>query len=84
MADDAGVWLTRDRPDPTLGDMTERSESASIAEVGQRMLTRYPDLSAADVSAAINAAAARFDRSPIRDFIPLLVDARSRPNWTTA
>jgi hypothetical protein len=48
------------------------------------MLTRYPDLSAADVSAAIDAAAARFDRSPIRDFIPLLVDARSRPNWTTA
>ena len=37
-------------------------------------LTRDPDVSAAEVCAAMDAAAARFDRSPIRDFIPLLIE----------
>ncbi len=53
------------------------AEEALIDEVQQRLVQRYEHLSRGDVSAAVEAALTRFERSSIRDFVPLLVERRA-------
>jgi hypothetical protein len=52
-------------------------EEARIDEVQQRLAQKYAHLSPGDVSAAVEAALTRFERSSVRDFIPLLVERRA-------
>lgn len=49
-----------------------------IAEVQRRLSSRYADIPADQVSRAVQAAQARFAQSPIRDFVPLLVERHAR------
>jgi hypothetical protein len=49
-------------------------EEALIDEVQQRLIQKYAHLTPRDVSAAVEAALIRFERSSIRDFVPLLVE----------
>jgi len=58
--------------------MAEISESVMIAEVERRLSSMYSDLPADRVSSAIQSAHAQFAQSPIRDFVPLLVERRAR------
>ena len=53
------------------------AEEALIDEVQQRLVQKYAHLSRGDVSAAVEAALTRFERSSIRDFVPLLVERRA-------
>jgi hypothetical protein len=59
------VWV------PTAG------EEALIDEVHQRLAQKYAHVSPSEVSAAVDAALMNFERSSIRDFVPLLVERRA-------
>lgn len=50
------------------------SERMLIAEVVQRLTRRYAQLPPDQISAAVHTAHARFEHSPIRDLVPLLVE----------
>ena len=52
-------------------------EEALIDDVQRRLVQKYADLSPGDVSAAVEAALTQFERSSIRDFVPLLVERRA-------
>lgn len=58
--------------------MPEISETLLIANLEDRLTSTYPHIPADRVVSAIRAATARFDDSPIRDFVPLLVERRAR------
>ena len=58
--------------------MAEITEATALAEVKRRLIQAFPDATPADVDAAVSQAHARFDRRPIRDFIPLFVEKRAR------
>ena len=52
-------------------------EEVLIDEVQQRLAQKFGHLSPDDVSAAVQAALTRFERSSVRDFVPLLVERRA-------
>jgi hypothetical protein len=52
-------------------------EEALIDEVHQRLAQKYAHLSPGEVWAAVDAALTTFERSSIRDFVPLLVERRA-------
>ena len=58
-------------------------EEALIDEVQQRLIQKYAHLTPSDVSAAVEEALIRFERSSIRDFVPLLVERRANANLST-
>lgn len=64
--------------------MPEISESLLIAEVEKRLSSTYVDLPRDRVSSAVQSARARFDTSPIRDFVPLLVERRAGAELASA
>jgi hypothetical protein len=49
-----------------------------LAEVERRLISKYEHVAPDQVTAAFQSARARFDQSPIRDFVPLLVERRAR------
>ena len=57
--------------------MAKVSEVDQLGEVERRMVAKYPDLPQAQVSQVIAQAHKRFAGSPIRDFVPLLVERRA-------
>jgi len=57
--------------------MAEISEQLLIAEVERRLTNKYAQLPPDRISSAIQNAHARFEQSPIRDFVPLLVKRRA-------
>nr|WP_063477231.1 hypothetical protein [Mycobacterium kansasii] len=63
--------------------MIEIAEQTVLAEVERRLIQEFPGVTLADVDAAVRKAHARFDASPIRDFVPLFVEkhARSHLAW---
>lgn len=63
--------------------MAEISEALQIAEVQRRLATKYTDLPPDRISSAVQNAHAQFERSPIRDFVPLLVERRAHAELTT-
>ena len=63
-----------------------RAESASEAErqALSRMMARleqqFPELSTEEIERAVHGEYAKFDHAPIRDFVPIFVERRSRKN----
>ncbi|MCW2730767.1 MAG: Uncharacterized protein JWR13_1583 [Mycobacterium sp.] len=53
-----------------------------MAQVEERLTSKYADLPPDRVSMAIQQAHARFEQSKIRDFVPLLVERRARAELT--
>jgi hypothetical protein len=62
----------------TLQFVSDLSEQVAMARLEQRLHGMYAELSPDEISAAVQDARARFDESPVRDFIPLLVERRVR------
>lgn len=62
--------------------MADLSEQAAMAQVEERLTSKYADLPPDRVSMAIQQAHARFEQSKIRDFVPLLVERRARAELT--
>jgi hypothetical protein len=57
--------------------MAEMSEQLLIAEVERRLTDKHPHIPADQVSVVVQAVRSRFEHSPIRDFVPLLVERRA-------
>jgi hypothetical protein len=49
-------------------------EHDAIAQVKNRLRSRYPDLAPERVGATVDGAYRRFDRSRVRTFVPVLVE----------
>jgi hypothetical protein len=64
--------------------MAEMSEQVLIAEAGRRLTSTYAEIPPDRVLTAIQQAHARFEESPIRDFVPLLVERRARAELASA
>lgn len=58
--------------------MSSASELASIAAVRQRLASKYMHLPENQVAAAVEQAYGSFIASPVRDFVPLLVERRAK------
>jgi hypothetical protein len=58
--------------------VAEISEELMIADVEHRLTSKYGHLPPDQISAAVQNARARFEQSPIRDFVPLLVERHAR------
>jgi hypothetical protein len=54
------------------------SEQQVIDDLADRLVDAYPRIEPALVAKVVTAAYARFDASPIREFIPLLVERSAR------
>jgi hypothetical protein len=62
--------------------MATISEPQLIADVERRLASKYGHLPPEQISAAVQDAHARFEQSPIRDFVPLLVERHARAELT--
>ncbi|MGW4099574.1 three-helix bundle dimerization domain-containing protein [Mycobacterium sp. NPDC004974] len=58
--------------------MVRISEEIMIAELLIRLGAAYPDASDEDITGCVHRAQERFQSSPIREFVPLLVERRAR------
>lgn len=58
--------------------MSEIAEQVALVEVKRRLILEFPEVGSAAVDAAVVEAYDRFDRRPIRDFVPLFVEKRAR------
>jgi hypothetical protein len=58
--------------------MVDSSEWTAIEHVVERLTQRYPDLEPDTVMTVVHRSHARFDGRPLRDFVPLFVERRSR------
>jgi hypothetical protein len=76
--------LTVDIHERRLETMSDLSEQVALARLEERLTGIYAGLPADRVSAAVQDAHARFDQSPIRDFVPLLVERRVRAQLAAA
>lgn len=65
------------------GEVAQINESTLIAEVVQGLARRYAHLPPDEIVSAVHDARTRFEQSPIRDFVPLLVERRA-PNSPSA
>ena len=63
---------------PQAVDVAKISETLLIDQVVARLMARYDDLPPEHVAGAVRSAHARFEQSPIREFVPLLVERRAR------
>ena len=61
----------------TLARMGAMSEQAALVQVHERLSSRHSELTSEDILSVIRSAHASFDASPIRDFVPLLVERRA-------
>lgn len=57
-------------------------EEAAIRQVVARLTQQFPELSADDIDRAVNGQYDRFSSSPIRDFVPVLVERATRRQLT--
>jgi hypothetical protein len=63
------------------GELTVRcvsGERGAIDDIIRSLSHRYPSLPEATVAEVVNGSYARFDGSPIRDYVPLLVERAAR------
>lgn len=58
--------------------MVRISEEVMIAEVLIRLGAAYPESPAGEVERCVRSAQEHFQSSPIREFVPLLVERRAR------
>ena len=58
--------------------MAEVSEQVMIAEVVYRLISSYPQHEHDHVVSVVRQTYAGFEQSPVRDFVPLLVERKAR------
>jgi hypothetical protein len=61
-----------------MGHTIQVSEETLLADIERRLVDEFPCVAAAAVNTAIHKEHARFQTSPIRDFVPLLVEKCAR------
>jgi hypothetical protein len=65
------------------GRVPKKNEQELLSEIEERLVDVYTELKPEQVYATIGQVHADFDDSPIRDFIPLLVERRARRELAT-
>jgi hypothetical protein len=63
--------------------MAGLSEQAAMTHLQEQLARTHAEIPPDRVAAAIQHAQERFERSPIRDFVPLLVERRAREELRT-
>lgn len=58
--------------------MTREDEDRQVAAVAERLASRHPEVPAGIVDEIVREARAKFIDSPVRDFVPLLVERSAR------
>jgi hypothetical protein len=58
--------------------VSDLKEQVALAQLEARLTSVYAEIPADRIAAAVHTAHARFADSPIRDFVPLLVERRAR------
>ena len=58
--------------------LTPQDEARAVIEVTERLALSFPEVNAADVERAVRRSYEQFTGSPIRDFVPLLVERMTR------
>ncbi len=61
-----------------------QEERAQIDAVQRRLAQKYAELPHDHVAAVVQDVYARFSQSPVRDYVPLLVERRARDQLTTS
>jgi hypothetical protein len=61
-----------------VGHVIQIDEETLLGEIQRRLLDEFPSVAPTAVKILIRAEHARFQGSPIRDFIPLFVEKRAR------
>ena len=59
-------------------DDKSRDDDHAVAEIVGRLQERFPDKSAAEISAAVERARASFDSAKVRDFVPVLIEKEAK------
>jgi len=54
------------------------AEQSAIGQVVARLSQQFPELSAEDINRAVHGQYDKFNDSPIRDFVPVLVERATR------
>jgi hypothetical protein len=62
--------------------MNQADEGRAIAEVSNRLHKRFPEVEPATVDQVVSTYHHEFDGSPIRDFVPILVERQARDRLT--
>jgi hypothetical protein len=57
------------------------TEQASFNRIAEQLALAFPDVPCEQVTAAVESEQARFRDSPIRDFVPILVERAVRRRW---
>ena len=67
---------------PATNSGRHTPEEAAIRQVVARLAQQFPELSADEIDRAVNGQYDRFRSSPIRDFVPVLVERATRRQLT--
>lgn len=59
-------------------EVIEISEETLLVDIGRRLIDEFPCVSPVVVDVLIRQEHARFETSPIRDFVPLLIEKQAR------
>jgi hypothetical protein len=57
-------------------------ETVALDRLAEQLGQSFPDVPADEVALAIRTEHARYDRSPIRDFVPILIERAARRRLT--
>jgi hypothetical protein len=66
----------------TAGSGHSGPEQAAIRQVVARLAQQFPELTADEIDRAVHGQYDRFSDSPIRDFVPVLVERATRRQLT--
>lgn len=55
-----------------------QKEQAALVHIARRLAARFPTLSTEEIRSAIRGCHDRFERSRVRDFVPVLVERSAR------
>ena len=63
--------------------LSAEDEARAVTEVSQRLVASFPDVPPDLIQQTVHASHAQFAGSPIRDFVPVLVERTAKTSLTT-
>ncbi|MWB98713.1 hypothetical protein GB864_09160 [Agromyces sp. MMS17-SY077] len=58
--------------------LSDDGEARSVADVVERLATKYPEVDRAEVERIVRTEHHEFDGKPVRDFVPVLVEKAAK------
>ena len=63
--------------------LSHEDETRAVTDVSARLVAAFPDVSPTVIQETVRTSHQRFDGSPIRDFVPVLVERMVRTSLVT-